>query len=82
MYVIQNDETKEVYIGYTDDLKRRLQEHNNAGLKFTTRKRGEWRLIYVEGYRAEKDARDREQKLKAHGSGKQELMKRLKASML
>ena len=82
MYLIQNDFSKEVYIGYTNDIKRRVRDHNSAGEKFTTRNRGIWRLVYMEVYRAARDARARELRLKSHGSGKHELMKRLKASTL
>ena len=82
VYVAQNDVSKEIYIGYTRDLKARLREHNARGQKFTTRKLGIWEYAYVELYRSEKDARTREQKLKNHGSGKQELLKRLQYSVL
>ena len=82
VYVIQHDVTKEIYIGYTSDLKARLAQHNARGKKFTTRKFGKWEYAYVELYRSEKDARTREQKLKNHGSGKHELLKRLTESVL
>ena len=81
VYLIQNDVSKELYVGYTSDLKRRLSEHNGAGKKHTTRNVGEWKYVYVELYRNEKDARERESKLKQHGSGKQKLLKRLKESL-
>ena len=40
MYLIQNDETYEIYIGNTNDLKQRLSTHNSGGKKYTTRKSG------------------------------------------
>lgn len=58
----------EWYIGYTKDLKRRFQEHQN---KYT----GE--LIYYESYQSEKLARDRERKLKYYGSAWRALKKRI-----
>ena len=70
------------YIGITDDLKRRLREHNAKGKKFTTRNQGEWILIYAEAYRSKNDVIKREGRLKNHGSGKHELIKRLKNSLL
>jgi len=82
LYLLQNDASKEIYIGFTGDIKQRLKEHNGGGNKFTTRKEGVWRLVYTEIYKSEKDARLRERKLKAHGSGKHELLKRLKNSLL
>lgn len=75
--------TLEMYIGYTNDIKRRIKEHNQSkGNKFTNRKEGEWLLIYCELYRSQADARKREERLKNHGSGKYELYKRLQNSLL
>ena len=82
VYVIQNDVTKEIYIGHTNDLKARLVQHNARGKKFTTRNQGVWKYAYVELYRSKEDAEIRERKLKSHGSGKHELLKRLKRSLL
>lgn len=82
IYLIQNDISKEIYIGSTSNLKARLAQHNARGKKFTTRHLGTWEYAYVELYRDQDDARAREQKLKKHGSGKHELLKRLKMSLL
>ncbi len=82
VYLLQNDVSREIYIGFTCNIKQRLTEHNNGGKKFTTRKDGIWKLAYTEIYRSEKDARLRESKLKHHGSGKHELLKRLENSLL
>jgi putative endonuclease len=82
VYVIQNDVSKEIYVGYTTDLRARLTRHNARGRKFTTRNRGTWKYVFVELYRDEQDARDREKKLKNHGSGKHELLKRIRGSLL
>ena len=57
------------------------EEHNGGGKKFTTRKEGTWEVIYAEVYKSAADAKSREGKLKHHGSGKQELLKRLKNSL-
>ena len=81
VYLLQNDETKEIYIGSTGDIKRRIAEHNKGGKKFTTRNEGVWKLIYTEIYKSPADAKLRESKLKHHGSGKHELLKRLKHSL-
>jgi hypothetical protein len=40
-----------------------------------------WRLIYYEAYLKESDARNRERRLKHHGSGIVELKKRLQGSL-
>ena len=82
LYLIQNNVTLEKYFGVTNNLKQRIKTHNSGGNKFTTRKGGKWVLIYAEAYRSKKDAYARERKLKTHGSGKIELVKRLSVSLL
>ena len=82
IYLIQNSYTKENYFGITNNLKQRLNQHNAGENTSTHRKSGEWILIYAEAYRDKRDAVSREQRLKAHGRGKQELMKRLPHSKL
>ncbi len=82
IYVIQNNETLEKYIGITENLNQRLKTHNAFGKKFTTRKKGKWILIYAEAYRSKSDAVLRERRLKKHASGKIELFKRLINSWL
>ncbi|MDO8560950.1 MAG: GIY-YIG nuclease family protein [bacterium] len=67
VYLLKNNTKNEIYIGYTDDLERRLKEHQ--------RKHPE--LVYYEAYKAEKDARTREIKLKQHGQTKRRLKERI-----
>lgn len=81
VYVIQNDVTKETYIGHTSDLKTRIDAHNAGGKKATTRKEGTWHYVYIELFRSKDDAEERERKLKAHGSAKQKLLLRLRKSL-
>ena len=82
VYLIQHDLSGEIYIGLTTDPKERLRTHNNKGKKFTTRKSGMWHFVYLELFRSQQDAVDREKKLKGHTKGKHELLKRLKYSLL
>jgi predicted GIY-YIG superfamily endonuclease len=82
VYVIQNDVTKEVYIGRTSNLKARIEAHNAGGKKATTRNEGAWHYVYLELFRSKDDAQEREEKLKAHGSAKQKLLLRLRKSLL
>ena len=84
VYVIQNSTSKEVYIGKTNNLKRRLKQHNSnvRDKRFTNRKAGEWITIYAEAYRNKDDASRREIKLKQRGSAKYGLMKRIQKSLL
>lgn len=82
VYVLQHKPSSEIYIGFTTDLKRRLSEHNNRGNKFTTRHDGKWKLVYAEAYASEKDAHEREAKLKQHGGSKRLLLKRIRRCLL
>ena len=76
-YVIESD-LGELYYGSTNDLKRRLEEHQ-AGKSFTT-KGSDWTLVYYEAYRAEADAREREQRVKRFGGSKKHLKNRTRRS--
>ena len=82
VYVIQHSATKQLYIGKTNELKRRFQEHNANQQKATKRKTGQWILVYAETYRSKQDADLRELKLKQHGSNKRWLKDRIKHSVL
>jgi len=81
IYLIQHSETKQIYIGKTNNLRRRLNEHNSNQQKSTIRKSGMWHLIYAEVYRAKEDADQRELKLKQHGSNKRWLIDRINKSL-
>lgn len=80
VYFIKSKNYNETYIGSTNDLRRRLAEHNN-GMEISTKRYKPWRLIYYEAYRSEKDAREWEMKLKSHGNAIKELRKRIKQSL-
>ena len=78
LYVLIN-EVGELYFGSTNDLRRRLAEHNHDGSP-STRKHA-WSLVYYEAYLSESDARRREHQLKYHGQAKAQLKQRLSASL-
>ena len=82
VYILRHSITKQIYIGFTQDLQRRLAEHNAGGQKATHRREGKWMLVYAEMYRAKVDAAERERMLKHHGSSKRKLMDRIRHSLL
>ena len=82
IYVIQHTKTKQIYVGITNDLKRRLREHNTGRQKATLRKEGKRVFIYCEVYRSKEDAERRERKIKQHGSNIRWLKDRIKNSLL
>jgi len=70
-----------VYVGYTDNLKRRLQEHNRGvGGKYTKNK-GPFSLVYYEAYKSIEDAQKREQGLKLHKRAYSQLKNRIEESL-
>ncbi len=77
VYVLENQDDRSWYIGQTDDLERRIKEHNSGrGGRTTKIKNGLWKLIYAEAYIEKSDALGRERFLKA-GSGRMYLKKQL-----
>lgn len=77
VYLLENQSDKSWYTGCTDDLERRLKEHNSKhGGRTTKLKLGEWKLIYAEAYIDKRDAFGREKFLKS-GSGRKFLEKQL-----
>ena len=55
------------YVGYTNNLKKRLKFHNSSkGAKFTRGKK--WKMIYFKSYKSKKIAMSEEYKLKKNYS--------------
>ena len=71
VYVLRERLTRRLYYGYTNNLKRRLAEHQ---------KNGSSELVYYEAYKAEADARRRERQLKHYAQTLTTLKARLKES--
>ena len=65
VYVLGNYKKNKLttYVGYTNNLKKRLNKHNcGKGAKFT--KGRVWRILYKEGYLTKKEAISREYYIK------------------
>lgn len=76
VYVLRSDKDKNLYTGYTNDLKKRVKEHNE-GKVTSTKNRVPLRLIYFEASYNKYDAIHREKYLKTT-YGKRYLKNRLK----
>ena len=77
VYILETtDSRKKYYIGSTNDLRRRMIEHN-SGKNKSTKYGIPWKLIYYEAYRTEQLAWEREKILKQRGKVWQSLRKRL-----
>ena len=64
VYMLKSLSKKPVtYVGYTKNLKKRIDLHNNSkGAKFTRGRK--WRLIYKEKFKSKKEAISREYYIK------------------
>jgi len=63
VYVLKSKSAKKSYVGVTDNIKRRLNEHN-SGKHFYTKRYVPWEVIHTENFNYFKDARAREVFLK------------------
>ena len=59
VYVLKSEIVRKSYVGVTNNLKRRLEEHN-SGKHFYTKKYMPWKAIYTEDFDNFKEARKRE----------------------
>jgi len=75
-YVLLSKRDDGSYVGFSDDLKRRLREHNR-GMVSSTHNRRPLTLVYFEGYRDKIKAMRREKYLKT-GWGRNYLKKIIK----
>lgn len=76
VYVLLSKKDNDFYIGYTQDLRRRLQQHN-AKRNFSTKGRAPLKLVYAEACLTREDAQRREDYLKT-AQGRRLLKLRLK----
>jgi putative endonuclease len=80
VYVLKSQIDGNLYYGSTNDLRRRLSEHNSGQSK-STKMRKPFELRYYEAYFNEKDAKNREWSLKKDGRALAQLKKRLLGSL-
>ena len=80
VYILKSTKDGNLYIGYTNDLKKRFEAHNK-GKVFSTVKRRPLLLVYYEAFKAQRDATTREQQIKQFKSAYGHLKKRIALSM-
>ena len=75
VYILNSIKDNKLYIGYSEDLKKRFSDHNSGRVK-STKNRRPFELIYYEAYINKLDAQKREIFLKS-GSGHRFIKKQL-----
>ena len=77
VYVIYSNKAGKYYTGQTEDLERRLKEHNEGTLGKFTKNKGPWELVYFEEFKTREEALKREKYLKT-GAGRDFVQSMLK----
>jgi len=80
IYILKSKIDNNLYVGSTNDLKRRFKEHND-GKVISTKFRKPLELIYYEAYKVERDCRKREHNLKLRSRAFAQLKKRIGESL-
>lgn len=80
VYILKSYQDDGLYIGFTNDLKRRLIQHASGQVK-STHLRVPFKLIHYEYFINEKDAKAREEFLKS-GYGRKQLKEILKNTFI
>ncbi len=78
VYIIQSEKDNWIYTGHTNDIDRRLNDHNRGKMKSTSH-HGPFKLIHTEEFSSRSEAMIREKFLKS-GKGRQireELVKQI-----
>ena len=79
VYILKSQKDKNLYFGFTKDLRKRFKEHN-LGLVRSTKSRQPFDLVYYEAYRSKQDAMEREHNLKLRTKAFRQLKQRIKLS--
>ena len=74
VYILESLKNDSLYIGYTDNLKRRFLEHNRRE-NISTKNGAPWKPIHYEAYVSQEDAERRERYLKTNQGSR--LLKRM-----
>ena len=63
VYILQSEVDGENYKGVTQNIEKRLLEHNSGESKFTSTK-APWKLVYTKAYELKRDALIEEKRIK------------------
>jgi putative endonuclease len=71
VYVLQSLKDQRTYVGYSDNVERRIEEHNSGRSKATKHRRP-FKLLFIEKFRTAAEAKQREKYWKS-GGGRRKL---------
>lgn len=75
VYILLSENFKKTYTGFTDNIERRLLEHN-SGKNYFTKRFKPWKLIHLEEFDSKVEATEREKYLKS-AAGRRSVLKKL-----
>ena len=81
VYILESWSSKKYYIGHTNDLERRLNEHNDLNRRGWSNKFAPWEVVYSLDYPTRADAMKEERRLKSF-KNKESLAKFVEKSKL
>jgi putative endonuclease len=67
VYIIYSKKLNKYYVGYSENIILRLQQHNE-GISIFTSKANDWKLVYHEPFATRQEAQKREKAIKAKKS--------------
>lgn len=68
VYVLKNDLSDKIYIGQTENLEKRINQHNGRNFRkssYTKLNKGKWVSVYEEEFITREEAIKRERQLKS-----------------
>lgn len=68
VYILEN-KSSQFYIGSTQNIKKRLSDHNDSTQKGWTKQKGPWKILYTEEFKTRTEALKREKFLKSLKAG-------------
>jgi putative endonuclease len=70
VYILYSVSTDKYYVGHTDNLYRRLTEHNTGQTRYTSNIASDWEVVYAERFDSRSLAMKREKTIKGRKSRK------------
>ena len=75
VYVLKSKISRKSYVGFTNNLNKRLAEHNNGKSNYTSKNKP-WEIVHMEKFRDKTDAIKKEKYLKS-AAGRRYLKKNI-----